>query len=57
LPSSIRLNYRLPAIIKKGMERVSEDGAVSTASNMLKESISLRADDTIRGTFIDEQGK
>jgi len=35
MPRSLRLNFRLPSVIKRGVERVNSDGVTSTIKNYL----------------------
>lgn len=57
MPKSLRLNFRLPSIRKRGMERVNQDGVTSAAIEHVKSETISMEDDDIRGTFVDEQGK
>ena len=53
----MRLNYRLPGIIRRGMETVNQDGVVSGIKESLKQDMIVMRDDDIRGTFVNEQGQ
>ncbi len=53
---NLRLNGRLPGIYKRGMERVAANGAVSALKSGIQQSSLIMKDDTIRGTFVDQQG-
>lgn len=53
----MRLNYRLPGIIRRGMETVNQDGVVSGVKESLKKDMIVMQDDEIRGTFVNEQGQ
>lgn len=57
MPRSLRLNFRLPSVIKRGVERVNSDGVTSTIKNYLQTEMLPMQDDDIRGTFVDENGK
>lgn len=54
MPRSLRLNFRLPSVIKRGIERVNSDGVTSTIKNYLQTEMLPMQDDDIRGTFVDE---
>lgn len=57
LPGNLRLKYRLPGVVKRGAERVGADGLMSAISNKFQQNIVSMADDDIRGTFVNEEGK
>lgn len=57
LPYSLRLNGRLPAIVKRGAEAVGSDGVVQATKNGIQRETIVMADDDIRGSFIDDDGK
>ena len=57
MPKSLKLNYRLPGIIKRGAERVGADGLMSAISNAVQQDTIVMRDDDIRGTFVNEEGK
>lgn len=54
---SLCLNYRLPGIIRRGMECVNQDGTVSGIKQSLKKDIIRNQDDEIRGSFVNENGE
>lgn len=54
---SLCLNYRLPGIIRRGMECVNQDGTVSGIKQSFKKDILRNQDDDIRGSFVNENGE
>lgn len=60
IPSSYRLNQRLPGILKSATERINSDTNVGkdVAKNWLRDNFNIRADETERGgeEIVDELG-
>lgn len=57
MPRSLRLNFRLPSVIKRGVEMAASDGLYSSGKNYFENQMLPMGDDNIRGTFVDENGK
>lgn len=57
MPYSLRLNSRLPGIIRRGAERVGSDGVVQAVKANVQQNSIIMEDDSIRGTFVNEDGK
>lgn len=57
MPYSLRLNSRLPGIIRRGAERVGSDGVVQAVKANIQQNSIIMEDDSIRGTFVNEDGK
>ena len=57
LPKSLRLNYRLPGVQKRGIEINNQDGLLAVISDAASRSITMFADDDIRGVFVDDDGR
>lgn len=57
MPYSLRLNSRLPGIIRRGAERVGSDGIVQAVKANIQQNSIIMEDDSIRGTFVNEDGK
>lgn len=55
--SFLKLKGRLPGVRKDILERTSENGVLNAASSSLKESFNVMADDTLRGDFVDMNGR
>lgn len=54
---TLRLNYRLPAIMKRGAELVSSKGVTKVAIDKVKRGFVVMKDNDTRGTFVNEEGK
>ena len=57
MPSTLRLNYRLPTVLRRGFERLSTKGVLNTVKNNVQRNTIIMSDDDIRGTFINDDGK
>lgn len=55
--SFLQLKGRLPGIRKEALERTSENGVLDTLTASVKESFNVMADDTLRGDFVDMNGR
>ena len=56
LPKSLKLNWRLPGIMKRGMEIRNSDGTISAITDFASRNILSFADDDVRGTFVNDDG-
>ena len=57
MPSTLKLNYRLPTVLRRGFERLSTRGVLNTVKNNVQRNTITMSDDDIRGTFINDDGK
>lgn len=57
LPRSLRLEYRLPGVVKRGSELLAMDGVTDATKDYLSKSFIQLEDDTVRGSFVDDDGK
>lgn len=56
LPKTLRLDWRLPGIMARGMELRNSDGTLAAVTDFASRSILSFADDDVRGTFVNDDG-
>lgn len=56
LPKTLRLNWRLPGIMARGMEIRNNDGTLAAITDFASRNILSFADDDVRGTFVNDDG-